>query len=682
MAVVAACLVLWCSACTGQILLRPFWPSGIQPEFRAVYGAALGLAAAAYGVFLLGILHLLYKPTVAIWWLLFALIGLPEMKALVKLLTTAVINTREIFLQFKQNKTQTVCLCLMVVVLALGVLACYRWPGAIEWDALSYHLADPAVYIRMHAIKILPAEHHSNFPFTMEMLYTTALLCNSFALANLFHFITCLLTLSTLYLFGKKWFHPLAGMLAASLFLATPLVLWEATTSYIDVAGGLYATLAIAAALELVYYNEETRINWAAAAGAMAGVALGIKYLALIPAGLVLFYLIWKKTGSRNVLAYLACAVIIASPWYLKNIIWMHNPFYPFYYKLFPNSKYWSLHRAVVYQSEQNSFGAYHGVKHWRATLLNILLAPWQILSQGQLYYNRGEYNFAALTGGLYTAFAGLFLMLRKKERVVSDVWLFVLIQAVLWFFLAQIGRYLLQFLPLAALLCGYTAWRLRMQATQNQGNTAHLVATIAASLPAAGLLLLLTSIVAMPPESTQALLFEQKTGLLPTVLSLQEISSVIGSSGNQKAHLENTLDVYNAERWLNHHTPVDAGVIIYDDTRGLYLQRPYMWGDGEHSAYIPYRKLQDPAQLTSWFLRHGFKYALFNLNWNPQNNHTQPVQADNAFDLLVQWYTQNPSKLAPWRKVVGEALSQSLWKPIHIRHGCVVVEFTERGGA
>src|SRR5205085_10367980 len=101
-----------------------------------------------------------------------------------------------------------------------------------EWVALSSHLAVPKIYLEHHRIVYLPTDHHSNFPFLVEMLFTIGLLFDGYALANLFHFACGALCVAALWMLGRRYFTPAAGRIAALAFATTPIVLWEAGAAY------------------------------------------------------------------------------------------------------------------------------------------------------------------------------------------------------------------------------------------------------------------------------------------------------------------------------------------------------------------------------------------------------------------------------------------------------------------
>src|SRR5205823_3823427 len=67
-------------------------------------------------------------------------------------------------------------------------------PADLDWDGLSYNLAAPKVYLRDHRIHFIAYDSHTNFPFTVEMLYTLGLAWGGAVAAKLFHWSMAWLT--------------------------------------------------------------------------------------------------------------------------------------------------------------------------------------------------------------------------------------------------------------------------------------------------------------------------------------------------------------------------------------------------------------------------------------------------------------------------------------------------------
>jgi hypothetical protein len=103
-------------------------------------------------------------------------------------------------------------------------------PAGLEWDALSYQLAVPKIWLRAGRIFYLPWVSHSNFPFTLQMLYTLMLGVGSVSAAKLCHWLCGALLVASVYTFGARHLaQPLgaerartAGLVAALILATTP----------------------------------------------------------------------------------------------------------------------------------------------------------------------------------------------------------------------------------------------------------------------------------------------------------------------------------------------------------------------------------------------------------------------------------------------------------------------------
>src|SRR5262249_59244762 len=79
-------------------------------------------------------------------------------------------------------------LVLFCVTLALLTLVpALAPPTDLDWDGLSYHLAAPKLYLRHERLDFIAYDSHTNFPFTVEMLYTLGLGWGDAGAAKLFH---------------------------------------------------------------------------------------------------------------------------------------------------------------------------------------------------------------------------------------------------------------------------------------------------------------------------------------------------------------------------------------------------------------------------------------------------------------------------------------------------------------
>jgi hypothetical protein len=712
LAVLLIALFVWIAGSIGQVVLHRFAVLRLRPLERFVFSASVGLGIAAYGVLGLGLCGLLAFWPVAIWWLVLAVVGLQGMKTQLADIKSW-LDRRSVPTSSATPKARGIlaiaCVFLLSLLGAISVVAAFQPPGPLAWDALAYHLADPKVFVLQHRLQVLPTDHHSNFPFTVEMLFAVGLLFNGYPLANLFHLALGVLTTLCILAVGERWFGRGAGYIGAVLFAGTPLVLWESSVAYIDVGFAFYTTLAVVAAVNAISClcadNDKlvsimTRAEevdapysgsgaadrsanaWLALAGIAMGFALGIKYLALMPLALIALLLLYRRVGLGLVARYALIALVIGSPWYIKSAIMMRNPVYPFYLRVFPQTRYWSVGRETAYKSEQDRFGLAHSLGKPREAFLNLLETPWSLLTTGGKYFNQGEVTFSALIGGMYAAFGFVGLLLHRRERQIGDLAALAVSQVVVWFFLAQVGRYLIQIMPLFALLAGATAARLMRAESGKRFLLQRMVSGLVAILLVGNMVLILWSVTLLPSGGDKAIALSRETGLLPTALSLEDALNFALHPDERVAWLRKRLDVYDAQMWVNNQrTAPNAGVILYEETRGFYLDRPYLWGNDQHSSYIPYDQFQNGADVTTWMNSHGYRYAIINLNWSPHNPDHKHISDDEAEAKVREWYVDQPSRPGDWYRSVGDAIKSGLWTVVEISKGNVVLQIGPSAG-
>lgn len=543
---------------------------------------------------------------------------------------------------------------------ALGVIAliaCFVPPGAHEWDALSYHLAAPKVFIRQHRIVYLPTDHHSNFPFTMEMLFTAGLLLNGYPLANLMHFAAGALCILLLWSIARRYFGAMAAALAIVTFGTAPIVVWEAGSAYIELGLALFSIASVAA---LLRFRERRDTSSLALAAVLAGFALSVKALALIPFAASAIVLVFLRPGLGRWALYAVLALAVGSPFYIKSWIWTGNPVYPFAYRFF-GGRDWSEDRAAAYNAEQQSFGqsgnrttvaddaeglvAVYRTPTPAQRLRNLLLAPFDLVALPALFYNRNDPGVRTHLGFLWLSLAPLSILAWRRLVRIPPFPILAAI-CILWFIAwdlsMQYVRYLIPVLGLAAVIGGASAADLAL----DQRAYSFL------SLAAAATQCAFTFLYFVPSLPTQWL--------------------IATNAEAREEYLLRSVNCYGAEQWINRHAAKNAGVVLFEDTRGFYLDRPYLWGNSPHSAYIPYERFHSGRDMVRWFLDHSVQYAILNLQFSPNNNSPEArVQLMNAVQdgttpsLALHWYAPELQKGEKWRALLGDAMRAGVALPI-----------------
>ena len=245
-----------------------------------------------------------------------------------------------------------------------------------------------------------------------------------------------LLTAGLLLVWGRRAFpsFPLAGWLAAAIFLGNPIVVHLAGTAYIE--PGL--TLFTVAGLYCVdrWLGGGGR-GWLALAAALIATAADTKYLGLFflgAAGLVVLLVGGRslKVRLRDAFLFSAVAVVFLAPWYLRIYAHTGNPLFPFLPRVFGESPWASW---IVNDS---------GVEPNR--LLRLARLPWDLL------FNRNLYNHQPPFSPVYLAALPLLALGFFRDSTVR-LWLLVAgAFALAWTWLPPDSRYFAPVIPLVSL--------------------------------------------------------------------------------------------------------------------------------------------------------------------------------------------------------------------------------------
>jgi hypothetical protein len=528
--------------------------------------------------------------------------------------------------------------CLVGVLLLMGLALCLLPPDGNEWDALAYHLAFPRIYLQAGGMREIPFMHQSYFPPLLDMLYLLGLWLGGESCAKVFHW-----WMAVLMVVGTGAFVQRLGgqsLWSALLLMGTPVIMWQSFSAYIDLSSALYIGLGAFALYSAMGetaapHKRPTPVSttgmradtqvcpyWLWLAAGMMGFALATKYTALLAWGLWgLMGLLWcgRKcgwAGMRMVGIAALLALAIGAPWYLRNWYWTGNPVYPFAYELF-GGKNWSREQAIAYRGDQLRFGM-------GREPAQLLMLPWNLTAHPLRFAdpigaNIGEQVYLLPTIGMgYLATLGL---IAGTGLAPGTGWLMALaaLNTLGWFYLMQQVRYLIAVLPL--LTAAGTAWAHRAPCW---------------------LRLSYATLLTIQALYTLWLFGSSYLSLLPLAMH------------NRDAYLERRLQIYPAICFLNSETPVDAGVILLDETRGYYLNRPYMWGNAGHHRLIPYERFQSWRELMDWLRRAGYRYVLINTRFTPQGT---------------------PE---PWRALYEDAIQHGGLQPVFAAHGVVVYTLSD----
>ena len=447
----------------GYGLGRRIWRF-LRVEFNSfleeiIFSLSLGWGALAYLVLGLGLGGLLY-PGVAYGLVgLLILITFPELRALLRAARKGPIRP---FLSGANPasgeepagspRILTLALwALLATTLVTAIIGALTPP--LNYDTLSYHLGFPLEFIRRGGIVYLPYQVYSNFPFTLQMLYLLSLLLRGAMggdiLAKLIHLSFGLLTVAATYSFARRYFNPRIALLAAAIFYNIPLVGFLSTTAFIDLGVTLYGFLALYGGINWFYSRKRGDLLIAAI---FTGLAIGTKYPAILFSFLPLLLGIILKDNLidkerwpgtlKKVFIFSLVAIGVASPWFIKNLVFTGNPVYPLFYE-FLGGRSWNAFNAARFMEHH-----VHPFCHW-----------WEVLQMPLTIARSLE------IGPLFIIFAPLMIFFKRFSGVVKLLLIYGGIYFLLWiFFTHRDHRFILPAFPVFSLTVAYLMMRFRKE--------------------------------------------------------------------------------------------------------------------------------------------------------------------------------------------------------------------------
>ena len=284
---------------------------GLGQGERAALRLLAGLGAIGLLVFLLGQVRFSGRVTGAV------------------LLAAALLNLHFPPARLRVGKVSPLLLFAGAIVLLCALGGLDRPTGDINFDAISYHLLGPVVWLREGRIAPVLAESLTAFPATVEALFAAVrAISNERApgvIGALFFAPFLLQVRGLARLFGAS---PGGAGLAAALFAGLPALTSTIDQCFVDLP---YAAFVLAAA-RLAFAGSLPRHF--ALAGVFAGFAAGTKYFAL-PTICLLALLLLLSTAAplsarwRQAAIFVACSALAGGAWYVRNWIVLGNPIYP-----------------------------------------------------------------------------------------------------------------------------------------------------------------------------------------------------------------------------------------------------------------------------------------------------------------------------------------------------------------
>ena len=436
----------------------------------------------------------------------------------------------------------------------------------VSKDALVHHLAVPKLYLEHGGIYEIPFMAFSYYPMNVDLLYVIPLYFGNDTVPKLIHFVFALLTAWLLFGYLKRRSNTLYALFGVIFFLSIPIVVKLSITAYVDLGLIFFSTASLL--LLLKWSENRFRLRFLILSAVFCGLAMGTKYNGLISFFLLTLFATFiyskyaqgPKQGPFRAMGYglvfAGIALLVFSPWMIRNIIWTNNPIYPLY-------DHWFNPQYGEAQSSVGSFAFRALIYHeswWQIALL-----PIRIFFQGQdgiPQYFDGKLNpfllLLPITAFLWTRQDAERLKQEKKVLLA-----FVILFFALTFFRTDLRiRYISPIIPPLILL-----------SVLGIRNIIHGVGNFKGRATGRAVTILLFSALTVALVLNARYFFDQFRYVQPFAYLQGHL--------NRDAYISKYRPEYPVLQYMDRHLPTKALVLfIFVGNRGYYCERDYIFGE------------------------------------------------------------------------------------------------------
>ena len=482
----------------------------------------------------------------------------------------------------------------------------------ISRDALVHHLAVPKLYLQHGGIYEIPSMEFSYYPMNLDLLYLIPLYLGVDIAAKFIHFSFALFTSIIIYIYLKNRINKIYALLGVIFFLSTPIIIKLSTSIYVDLGLVFFSTLSLLSVLE--WQKNQFKSKYLVISAISCGLAMGTKYN-----GLIIFFiltcfipLVFSIKNRRKAVnfidiikpwfAFFCIAVLVFSPWMIKNYCWTKNPIYPLYNNVFQKNSVGDTQAQMQKKSDDERKGSgiftnrskYYNENGWQMALL-----PIRIFFQGEDRNMRlfdGKLNPLLL---LFPIFA--FISPRKKDSELTEkkilLWFSVLFFFVAFFSTVLRIRYIVPIVPPLVLLSTYGIKNL-------MGAIAQMSVNKCKNFFTACLAIIVVCFLSL------------NIFYLKDLFAYVKPFDYITGSASRDEYIARYRFEYSAIQYINKNLSADSFIwLIYIGKRGYYLDRPYAPDKAEQFVRI-IKNSHDIEEIKADLIRCGVTHLVIQIGF------------------------------------------------------------------
>lgn len=488
----------------------------------------------------------------------------------------------------------------LVFVLIFSIIILAFVPP-VSQDALNHHLAVPKLYLKQGGIYEIPSMVFSYYPMNLDLLYLIPLYFGNDIVPKFIHFGFALLTSWLIFHYLKRRISMIYALFGVIFFFSIPIIVRLSITVYVDLGLIFFTTASLL--LLLKWIEDGFPLKFLIISASICGLSLGTKYNGLIT--LLLFtlfvpYLYSKcaqgvrpgffKAAGFGAL-FIMVALLVFSPWMIRNYLWTNNPIFPLYDSWF--NPQLDIGRMSVGLFTFRSL-MYHE-SWWQMALL-----PLRIFFQGQdgnPQYFDGELNPFLL---ILPFFA--FYQIRKDPQIIRNEKRIIIAFAGLFFVFAFFTsslriRYISPLIPPLVILSVFGVKNL-------WGIAANFKNPIGRRI--GGAIIFLVIFFSLWLNANY--IFNQYRKVRPF--------DYLGGGLTRDEYIERHRPEYSTMRYINNNLASDARILfIFLGNRGYYCDREYIFDMNRNKSTLRQlvKRSREPKEVLLGLKGMGITHLLIN---------------------------------------------------------------------
>ena len=461
-------------------------------------------------------------------------------------------------------------------MLLIGCTLILSYVPPVSKDALVHHLAIPKLYLKHGGIYEIPSMVFSYYPMNLDLLYMISLYFGNDIAPKYIHFCFAILTGWLIFHYLRRKTNTIYALLGVNFFISIPIIVKLSITVYVDLGVIFFSTASLL--LILKWIESGFKARFLILSGVLCGLAVGTKYNGLITFFLLTLFVPFlysrytqrEKPGFFRPMGYgmlfLFIALLVFSPWMMRNYHWKNNPIYPLYDKWFnpPKATSGKVVSGDAVKNPNRGFFTFRSMVY-HETWWQIALLPVRVFFQGKdgdPQYFDGKLNPFLL---LLPIFA--FYRMREDPHDVGKEKKIILAFAILFFgfsFFSSVMRirYISPIIPPLVILSVFGV-----------KNIIGIVDKFGKKITRQAGLVVVCMILTFFFALNVDYIMDQFRYISPF--------SYIKGTVSRDEYIEKYRPEYSAMRYINKNLPSDALILfIFLGKRGYYCDRRYILGE------------------------------------------------------------------------------------------------------